>query len=287
MARRRARVESALRSALPAVRSGDLAAPVARAMREAVLGGGKRLRPILVMLVGEMFGARFERVRGLAVCVELLHASSLVLDDLPAMDDAKLRRGRPALHRVVGEATAILAADSLLVLAFEALTTLRDAPPRVLVDLVSSASRTVGHHGMIGGQQVDLTELRHEATREVVDFVERHKTAKLFELSASGAARLCGAKPAEVRAVSAFARNLGVAFQISDDILDATRPASLGKEGRQDAGKTTLVSLTGVAGARAAMDGLLATATRALAPFGPRAGRLAALAESVRSRALA
>ena len=185
-------------------------------------------------------------------------------------------------------ATAILAADSLLVLAFDVLATRcpADARPEVSLRLVSDAARTVGQGGMIGGQHADLHLLRPGADRSVVEFVDRQKTGKLFELAASGAARLCDASEPEITALARYGSHLGIAYQVADDILDATQTSeATGKDAGKDVGKTTFVQLCGVEGARAALDGLAREAERALSGFGPRADVLRQIAASVRERA--
>ncbi len=283
---RRSEVERLLADVLPREAAGDPSAPVAAAMRYAVGTQGKRIRPILVLLVEEMLGAPAGRSQGLAACVELLHTASLVLDDLPCMDDAELRRGRPALHRATDEATAILAAESLLVLAFDVLATRSPgADPARLLQLVSEAARTVGQGGMIGGQYVDLMQPPGSATREVVELVHHRKTARLFEFAARGAGRLANASEEQLEALATYGHDLGIAFQIADDLLDATQPAEvLGKDAQKDAGKASWVSVCGLEGSRASLDRLVDRARGALVSFGPRARALDALADFVRTR---
>jgi farnesyl diphosphate synthase len=278
-----------LRASLPNERAVGRSAVVA-AMREALLGSGKRLRPILVLRIGGMLGSSPDALRGVCLCVELLHAASFVLDDLPCMDGAYERRGKPPLHLLYDEATAILAADALLVLAFEKLVT--DSPgvaAKTIAELVSAAAKTVGAHGMIGGQHEDLTRLGGEhPRRRVFEHVQRQKTGTLFEFAARAAARVSGARLAEVHALARYAMNLGFAFQMTDDILAATKSSrSLGKGSRHDTGKSFLRTPFDLAWARGTVERLAEEANTLLAPFGERAAPLRELFEVVASRARA
>lgn len=284
-AKQRARVERWLNAALPGARAEGA---VVAAMREAVLGGGKRVRPILALRVAEMLGARPERVRGLCVAVELLHTASFILDDLPSMDGAYERRGKPPLHLQFDEATAILAANALLVLAFEELVRdVADAPTSVRLRLVEEASRTVGHAGMAGGQHEDLTRFSSARPgRRFFEHVQRQKTGTLFEFAARGAALLSGARSTQVQAVGRFAVNVGIAFQMTDDLLAATKsPKFLGKGSRHDTGKEVLRTPLDVAWARRTVDRLMDDAVAAMAPFGERCRPLCEVARLVRARA--
>jgi farnesyl diphosphate synthase len=235
-----------------------------------------------------MLGSDPEALRGLCLCVELLHTASFILDDLPCMDGAYERRGKPPLHLLYDEATSILAADALLVLAFEKLVT--DSPgvaAKTVAELVAAAAKTVGAHGMIGGQHEDLTRLGGDhPRRRIFEHVQRQKTGTLFEFSARAAARIAGARLAEVHAISRFAMNLGFAFQMTDDILAATKSSrSLGKGSRHDTGKSVLRTPFDLAWARGTVDRLAAEAGEILAPFGDRAAPLRDLIELVAARA--
>ncbi|MBI3820257.1 MAG: polyprenyl synthetase family protein [Planctomycetes bacterium] len=273
--------------ALPRERESDQARQIVVAMR-AACSGGKRLRPMLAFCAGGIFNVPRESLAGLAVCVELLHSASIVLDDLPSMDDAVLRRGAPPIHRMFDEATAILAANGLIMLAFESLVNKSpNVKNEVLLNLVSDAAKTAGHAGMIGGQHADLTRLRKKnPSRKSVEFVHEHKTGKLFEFAARGAAEIGGASHAEADDMTQFARNLGIAFQLSDDLLAATRTREeLGKESRTDTGKAILSTPFDRAWARGAIDRLIDDAKASLARFGARGQNCLDLAESVRERA--
>jgi geranylgeranyl pyrophosphate synthase len=255
-------------------------------MRYAVLGAGKRVRPVLTLAVADLLGAGGEgAVEDVACAVELVHACSLVLDDLPAMDDAALRRGRPTTHRAFGEAVALLAAFALLNRAFQLLA---DAGQRLRLrrygseDLVHHLATAIGTRGLVGGQALDLAARPEELDLERLEYVHSHKTGALFVAAAELGAMAADARRAELETVGRFAKNLGLAFQIEDDLLDAlATPEETGKDVRKDAGKVTFVSLLGVDGARALADELLAFANESLAPLGRRAEPLRALAEFV------
>lgn len=259
---------------------------VHRAMRYAALGAGKRVRPVLALAVAELFGAGDEEAAVDVACtVELVHASSLVLDDLPSMDDAELRRGRPTVHRAFGEATAILAAFGLLNLAFQRLA---DAAQRLRLsryaseDLLHHLADAIGTGGLIGGQTLDLESTPADLDLERLEYVHSHKTGALFLAAAELGAMAADARRRDLESVGRYAKNLGLAFQIEDDLLDAlATPEETGKDVRKDAGKTTFVSLLGVDGARALADELLAFAIDSLEPLGRRADPLRALAEFV------
>lgn len=280
----KARVDALLQSALPQVADYPRAANVAVAMEQATMAGGKRLRAILILAVARLLKTPEKRVEPLAVAVELLHTSSLILDDLPAMDDAALRRGQPTLHLVHDEATAILAANALLMLAFEVLAT-AELKARDKDRLIAETARCVGLPGMIGGQAADLRLMKAGADFPTVEYIHAQKTGKLFLLALGGAARLCGGNDAEIASLEGYARNLGLAFQIKDDLLDRTGTVEeVGKDLRADREKTTFVDLGGAAEAQRVVDELVATAERSLALFDQRADPLRAVAEFVRVR---
>jgi geranylgeranyl diphosphate synthase type II len=215
--------------------------------------------------------------------MELVHASSLILDDLPSMDDAPLRRGRRTNHLEFGEAIAILAAFGLLDLAFGTLA--REYEPELAARLATLVSDAVGPDGLIGGQALDLLATEQQITFETLERIHRGKTGALFGASATAGALTAGAPPDAVAALAAFAKNLGLAFQIVDDLLDVEGdPAETGKAVRADARKTTFVSFSGVQGARTLARELCQSADRALAPFGRRADRLRELSAFVAGR---
>jgi len=267
LAQVRERVEAELAALLgPPEDAGDLAT-LHGAMRHAVLGGGKRLRALLVDLTGRSLGVAEPARRRAGAAVELLHAYSLVHDDLPAMDDAMLRRGRPTVHRLFGVDVAILAGDALQALAFEALA--RDDWPasgNARAALVAELAAAAGWRGMCGGQLLDLYPAARDETAVVR--LQRLKTGALFRFCVRAPAILAGA-PAPVReALDRYADALGLAFQITDDLLDVEGSAeATGKDTGRDAagGRATLVALRGVAGARARLAELADEAASALA----------------------
>jgi geranylgeranyl pyrophosphate synthase len=274
------RVVDALERVLP----GDAVEPllVHRAMRYTALAPSKRVRAVLAFLAAELCG-HDDRAGGVAAAVELIHASSLILDDLPSMDNAPVRRGRPACHVEFGETTALLAAFGLLTLSFEVMA--REYEPALASRLVALFADAVGSEGLIGGQADDLLATDRAITFERLERIHRLKTGVLFSAAATGGALTAGASSAQLAAVAAYAKNLGLAFQVIDDLLDVEGdPAQTGKLVRQDLKKTTFVSFSGVEGARQLAGELCDTADRALAPFGARAARLRELSRFVASR---
>jgi farnesyl diphosphate synthase len=269
--------------------SGEMARParLLAAMRHAA-GGGKRIRPFLVVECAALFGVTAATAIPVGAAFECIHCYSLAHDDLPAMDDDDLRRGRPALHRAFDEATAILAGDALLTLAFDLLARL-DASAEVRIALVALLARASGLGGMAGGQMLDLeAEGRFAADKRPlslslgeIEQLQAMKTGALLAASCEAGAILGNAGDDERRALGAYARALGLAFQIADDLLDAKGDArSIGKAAAKDAakGKATLVSSLGVKGAHERLDALVAQAIIALKPFGDRAEMLRACA---------
>ncbi|MFI4963954.1 MAG: polyprenyl synthetase family protein [Caulobacterales bacterium] len=272
-------VEAALDALLPRPSGGHARAQVA--MRYAIFAGGKRLRPFLVVETAALFGVPRRQAIRTAAAIEALHTYSLVHDDLPAMDDDDLRRGQPTVHRQFDEATAILAGDGLLTFAFELLADAATHPSaEVRAQLVADLARAAGSEGMIGGQMIDLeAESRALTADEIVD-LQRRKTGALFEFSCLAGGRLGGADAKACAALSAYAADLGLAFQIGDDLIDVLgEAASAGKAvGKDQAqGKATLVSLWGVEAARAKARSLAERASAGLEPYGRAAGHLRAL----------
>ncbi len=258
---------------------------VERSMRYTVLASSKQVRAVVTLLCADLCGGASARAVPAAAAIELIHAASLILDDLPSMDDAPLRRGRPANHREFGEAIAILAAFGLLNLAFG--TIARAHEPALAARLSGLASEAVGPAGLIGGQALDLLATERRIDFETLERIHRGKTGALFVAAATAGAIIAGAEPDVVAALSAYAKNLGLAFQIVDDLLDVQGdPAETGKAVRADARKTTFVSFSGVDGARQLALELCQTADRALAPFGARADRLRELSGFVAARRL-
>jgi geranylgeranyl diphosphate synthase type II len=253
-------------------------------MRYTALAESKRVRAVLAMLSAELCG-RASGALPIAAAVELVHAASLILDDLPSMDDAPLRRGRKTNHLVFGEAIAILAAFQLLNLAFDTIAaSYPGEQARTLARLVAGA---IGSDGLIGGQAEDLLATDQQISFETLERIHRRKTGALFTAAAKGGAITSGASADQIAAVAAYAKNLGLAFQIIDDLLDVEGdPAVTGKAHRQDAKKTTFVSFSGADGARQLAAELCATADAALEPFGRRGDRLRELSAFVAERRL-
>lgn len=258
---------------------------VQRSMAYTVLAPSKRVRPVLTLLCAELCGGRTSRALPVAVAIELIHAASLILDDLPAMDDAPRRRGRPANHREFGEAIAILAAFALLNEAYANIA--RSYEPELAARLTSLLSTSVGVEGLVGGQAADLLATDQQIDFEMLERIHRGKTGALFVAAATSGAHTAGASADAIAALSSYAKNLGLAFQIVDDLLDVEGdPSETGKAVRGDARKTTFVSFSGVAGARQLARELCATADTALQPFGRRADRLRELSAFVAGRSM-
>jgi geranylgeranyl diphosphate synthase type II len=277
---RRSLVESALRKLWPPGRSPEVAA----AVEDSLFAPAKRLRPVLALLVSDLFGGPAAAVLPAGCAVEMAHTASLILDDLPSMDDAATRRGRPACHVVHGEANAILAAFALLNRAYAILAEGWPGAPAAATRAAIAAdlARAVGTDGMIAGQAKDLAMTDRALDFATLEFIHSRKTGALFTASAALGAAAAGASPAESAAVVAYAKNLGLAFQVVDDIIDATGGAEeAGKDVGKDAKKTTFVSFSGVAGARQLADELITASQEALAVFGPRAQALRDLARYV------
>ncbi|MAF98414.1 MAG: farnesyl-diphosphate synthase [Micavibrio sp.] len=270
--------------------SEDAESQLYDAMRHGTLGGGKRLRPFLVMQSAFLFNVPSSRARRVAAALEFVHCYSLIHDDLPAMDDAALRRGQPTVHKQYDEATAILAGDALLTLAFEILAepeTHED--PRVRCHLISALAKASGGHGMVGGQMLDLIAERDDVEFDVgeVSRLQRMKTGKLMAFACEAGAILGGAGEPQRKALCNYAHDLGLAFQVTDDILDVEAdPQDTGKDTNkdEDAGKATFVSTMGKEAAKARADMLVAQANRHLKIFEGRADMLKELAEYVLER---
>ncbi len=258
------------------------------AMRYATLGGGKRMRGFLVMEVAGLFGVARASAARVAASVEMLHAYSLVHDDLPSMDDDDLRRGQPSTHRRFDEATAILAGDALQARAFELLADAEThSDPLARCELVAALGLASGARGMAGGQMIDMATEGQALTNEEVTRLQALKTGRLIQYSAEAGAILGRAAPPLRAQVAAYGRDLGAAFQIVDDVLDAVGTTEgIGKTAGKDkaAGKATVVALLGVERAQAQAVMLAGQATGYLAAFDGRADRLRALAGYVVAR---
>jgi farnesyl diphosphate synthase len=278
-----------------AVLPGETARPrrLLDAMRWSALGGGKRLRPFLVVETAALFGAPRDGALLAGCALELLHCYSLVHDDLPAMDNDDLRRGRPTVHKAFDEATAILAGDALFTLAFDVMA--RDevhAEPGVRIALVRELARAAGLGGMAGGQMLDLSaegrfETKRALTEPEIVTLQAMKTGALIRFACNAGAILGQADAPNRASIERYGAAIGQTFQIADDLLDVEGDsAQLGKAAGKDAaaGKATLVAVLGVAGARARLDRLIAEADAALLSFGVNADTLRATARFIAER---
>jgi farnesyl diphosphate synthase len=281
-----ARTEEALDAFLP---PADLVpAKLHEAMRYTVLGGGKRVRPLLAFASGELFGADADAVARAACAAEMIHAYSLVHDDMPCMDDDALRRGKPTVHVAYDEATALLVGDALQAQAFEVLAGSTGVAPARLVTMLRLLAEAAGSGGMCGGQATDLDSVGLSLSLEQLERMHQLKTGAMLRVSVLLGA-LAGREPdaAELRALTEYARAIGLAFQVVDDVLDATEDsATLGKTAGKDAAanKPTYVSILGLAPSKALAEQLRRQAHEALAPFGEQALRLRELADLIVQR---
>ena len=270
--------------------TGEIARParLLAAMRHAVLNGGKRLRPFLVLETAALFSADLKAALQVAAALECIHCYSLVHDDLPAMDDDDLRRGQPTVHIAFDEATAILAGDALLTFAFELLAR-SDAgiAPDIAGTLVLELARASGMGGMAGGQMLDLDAERHAPDEAGIVTLQAMKTGALLRFACEDGAILSGAPAGDRARLRRFGETIGLAFQLADDLLDLRADATtMGKATGKDAarGKGTLVSLKGEAWAEARLAALVSEAEQDLAPYGARGEVLAACARFIAER---
>lgn len=281
-----------INQALDAYLPPELTPPVVihQAMRYSVLSGGKRLRPALVIGAAEAVGGRAEAVLPAACGIELIHCYSLVHDDLPAMDDDDLRRGRPTTHKVFGEAIAILAGDALLTLGFELLARAgleADVSPVDALRVVREVAVAAGTEGMVGGQVLDIKSSEAGAPAELVKEIHRRKTAALFVASVRTGAILARASEEALAALTCFGKNFGLAFQITDDILDVIgKEDRMGKRAGSDARqkKLTYPAIFGLAAARERAKAAAMEAVAAVEGFGSAAAFLRGAAEFILTR---
>jgi farnesyl diphosphate synthase len=281
------RTEARLGSLLPAAAPAGPLGRLHEAMRYAVLGGGKRVRPLLAHAAGELTGAPAAALESAGCAVELIHAYSLVHDDLPCMDDDVLRRGKPTVHVVYGEALAMLVGDALQALAFGAVAGAagEGVPAQAVVSMCAELAEAAGSIGMAGGQAIDLASVGEALPQPALEEMHRRKTGAMLRASVRLGA-LCGAPldAAGRAALDDYCAAVGLAFQVVDDILDVEADsATLGKTAGKDAAndKPTYVSRLGLAAARDLAADLREQAHRALAGFGGRGARLAALADLI------
>lgn len=257
-------------------------------MRYSLMAGGKRLRPILCLATCELLGGNAKMAMPIACALEMIHTMSLIHDDLPAMDNDDLRRGKPTNHKVYGEDIAILAGDALLAYAFEMVTTTQDVPASRLLQVVAKLAQAVGAAGLVGGQVVDLdSEGKPDITEKTLNFIHTHKTGALLEASVLSGAILAGAETADLAKLASYSQNIGLAFQIVDDILDITATQEqLGKTAGKDlqAQKATYPSLWGLEESRRKADELVVAAQEELSTWGEKGEALRAIADYITMR---
>jgi farnesyl diphosphate synthase len=278
--------EEALAAFLPPSKSEP--AKLHEAMRYTVLGGGKRVRPLLAYASGALFDADPGALARAAAAVEMIHAYSLVHDDMPCMDDDDLRRGKPTVHVAYDEATALLVGDALQAQAFQVLAEAGTVPPARLVTMLRLLAEAAGSNGMCGGQAIDLDSVGLALTLEQLERMHQLKTGAMLRVSVLlGALAGRDLAPRELEALAAYSKAIGLAFQVVDDILDATADsATLGKTAGKDAAdnKPTYVSILGLEPSRELAEKLRGEAHQALAPFGEQALRLRELADLIVQR---
>jgi geranylgeranyl diphosphate synthase type II len=257
------------------------------AVKYSLFAGGKRIRPILCITAHEACGGAGGEILPQAAAFEMIHTYSLVHDDLPAMDDDDLRRGKPTNHKVYGEAMAILAGDGLLTEAFRMFSTSRTIPAGLLLGALRELSASAGLWGMVAGQAADIISEGKEARRETLEFIHKNKTGALLRASVTAGAILGGAAGAEMEAVTRYGQNIGLAFQVVDDILDITQSTEeLGKPQGSDSArnKMTYPALYGLERSREIAKQYIENAMAALDAFGPRGLWLKAIAEYLLER---
>ena len=278
------RITVALDTLIPRVQGPE--ARLMSAMRYAALGGGKRLRPFLVLETGRLFGVDERCLLRVAAALECIHTYSLIHDDLPCMDDDDLRRGKPTCHIAFTEATAVLAGDGLQTLAFELLTK-TDFSPAIQINLIRQLAKGSGADGMVLGQAIDLAAVDHQLDLQQLETMHRHKTGALIRARVAMGAISAGADEAQLAALDDYASAIGLAFQVQDDILDVTGDtATIGKQQGADIArnKPTYVSLLGLDAAKAKADELHRHALGALVSFGESATPLRQLASYIVER---
>ncbi|HKO88311.1 MAG TPA: farnesyl diphosphate synthase [Burkholderiales bacterium] len=276
------RVENSLQIALPSV--DHTPQRLHQAMAYAVLGGGKRVRPLLVYAAGAVVGAKPECLAAASCAVEFIHAYSLIHDDLPCMDDDVLRRGKPTVHIQFDEATAMLAGDALQALAFETLTLCDHIPAQTRLEMLRVLSQASGSRGMAGGQAIDLASVGQNLSLPELEFMHILKTGALIRASVLLGAHCGKVDAAQLERLDRYAKFVGLAFQVVDDVLDAESTSdALGKTAGKDAaqGKPTYVSLMGLPQAKEWAEQLRQDAHEALESFGASAAQLHRLADFI------
>ena len=282
LADRKQRVEDELHRLLPEPTGHERS--VCEAMRYAVFAGGKRIRPILLIATNEMCGGSAADALPGACALEMIHTYSLIHDDLPAIDNGQLRRGKPTVHRKFGEATAILAGDALLTIAFE---TASACPERLVAKLVYELAHASGTKGMIGGQVADIEWTGKELEFPTLEYIHSHKTGAIITAAVRMGGIIAGADEEAMKSLTGYGRCLGLAFQIADDIIDVESSSAVsGKDSGADAilGKATYPGFFGVAESRHRCLGLIEQAKQHIESFAARAGTLDAIADKVGNR---
>lgn len=277
---KKVKIDEFIEKSLPS--SEDFPSITLQAMRYGILNGGKRIRPVITLAISHVLGGDEEKILPAACAIEFVHSSSLILDDLPCMDNAIMRRGKETCHRVFGEDIAILAAFGLLNHAFYLLITLKEwkVKEKVIVNLISIFNDAIGPNGLITGQTIDLTT-KKPIDFELLEFMYSKKTGALFQASALLGAILSNAHEHELEAIRNYSKNLGLAFQIKDDILDTEGdPKKMGKERGKDKRETNFVSFAGLEGAKRIMEELVQTSIKAIS-FIPRNELLVQMAKYV------
>jgi geranylgeranyl diphosphate synthase type II len=285
---RRAIVEEALQGILP-VPEGP-AADIVGAMGYSLFAGGKRLRPILCIAGAEAAGGEAKDVLPVACAIELIHTYSLIHDDLPVMDDDDMRRGKPTSHKVFGEAVALLAGDGLLTKAFHVMTSpdlVNRVKPESLLAVIGLIAQAAGYEGMVGGQVVDIQSEGKEVDPSIVEFIHTRKTAALISASVVSGAILVGAPEEHLEALASYGKNIGLAFQVSDDILDIEGDSrelgkNVGSDTRQE--KITYPAILGLKRSKQIQKELLEQAIESLSPFDQRAEPLRHIAKYIIAR---
>lgn len=285
LAERQVQVEAALDRSIEVVYPEK----IYEAMRYSLMAGGKRLRPTLCIATCELMGGTIDMAMPTACALEMIHTMSLIHDDLPAMDNDDYRRGKLTNHKVYGEDIAILAGDGLLAYAFEFIAAeTREVPADRVLQVIARLGRAVGAAGLVGGQVVDLdSEGNPNVPLETLNFIHRHKTGALLEACVVSGAILAGAAETDVQRLTRYAQNIGLAFQIVDDVLDVTATQEqLGKTAGKDlqAQKATYPSLWGIEESKRQANQLIGEAKAELAPYGKAAQPLQAIADFITAR---
>ena len=282
---KRAVVEEALEGIFPALEGP--AADIVSAMGYSLFAGGKRLRPILCIAGAEAAGGEAKDVLPVACAIELIHTYSLIHDDLPVMDDDDMRRGKPTNHKVFGEAVALLAGDGLLTKAFHVMTSsdfVNRVRPNALLAVIGLIAQAAGYEGMVGGQVVDIQSEGKEVDPSIVQFIHTRKTAALISASVVSGAILVDAAEDQVKALTSYGQNIGLAFQVSDDILDIEGDSrelgkNVGSDTRQE--KITYPAVVGLNRSKEIQKELVERAIESLAPFDQRAEPLRHIAKYI------